>query len=157
MDVGERSCLSASPPYSTLIYHRYNPIPETEFYQTIFSRVYEQPPSADVEIIDSHRLAVLFLVFALGTLLDLDLPSLNSEATTYYQLGRAALSLDSILESQSIPAIQALVRASSTDIHGGLANPLLSAADESLHVPFIHRRAALGSDGSCGQNSAKCE
>lgn len=98
----------------TRLYYRhaawmYTPIPETEFYQTIFSRVYEQPPSADVEIIDSHRLAVLFLVFALGTLLDLDLPSLNSEATTYYQLGRAALSLDSILESQSIPAIQALL------------------------------------------------
>lgn len=59
---------------------------------------------------DSHRLAVLYMVLALGTLLDLDKPSLSAEATRYYQLGRASLSLDSVLESQSIPAIQALVR-----------------------------------------------
>ena len=86
----------------------YTPLPETEFYQTIFTYVYYQPPSAD-EIIHPHGLAVLFLVFALGTLLDLDLPYLHAEASQYYQLGRAALSLDSVLESQSIPAIQALV------------------------------------------------
>ena len=59
---------------------------------------------------DSHRLAVFCLVLALGALLDLDKPTLSADASQYYQLGRAVLSLDSILESQSIPAIQALVR-----------------------------------------------
>lgn len=59
---------------------------------------------------DSHRLAVLYMVLALGTLLDLDKPALSADATRYYQLGRAALSLDSVLEAQSIPGIQALVR-----------------------------------------------
>lgn len=59
---------------------------------------------------DSHRLAVLCLVLGLGALLDLEKPSLSAEAMRYYQLGRAALSVDSVLESQSIPAIQALVR-----------------------------------------------
>lgn len=58
---------------------------------------------------DAHRLAVLCFVLGLGALLDLEKPSLSAEAMRYYQLGRAALSLDSILESQSIPAIQALV------------------------------------------------
>ncbi|KAK7679489.1 hypothetical protein QCA50_017543 [Cerrena zonata] len=87
----------------------YTPIPETEFYQTVFCYVYYQPPSADVEIIHPHGLAVLFLVFALGSLLDLEQEYLHAEASQYYQLGRAALSLDSVLESQSIPAIQALL------------------------------------------------
>lgn len=58
---------------------------------------------------DAHQLAVLCFVLALGTLLDLEKPSLSAEAMHYYQLGRAALSVDSVLESQSIPAIQAVV------------------------------------------------
>ncbi len=58
---------------------------------------------------DAHQLAVLCFVLALGTLLDLEKPSLSAEAMRYYQLGRAALSVDSVLESQSIPAIQAVV------------------------------------------------
>ena len=89
---------------------RYTPIPEAEFEETIFSRVYDQRMETDPAPMDSHRLAVLCLVLGLGALLDLEKTSLSAEAMRYYQLGRAALSLDSILESQSIPAIQALVR-----------------------------------------------
>lgn len=79
-------------------------------YSTVFSRMYDQAWPEDQDPSDSHRLAVLYMVFALGTLMDLDKPYLSIEATQYYQLGRASLSLDSILEHQSIPAIQALVR-----------------------------------------------
>lgn len=85
-------------------------MPEADFYATIFSRfcdTSEAPP--DQDSIASHRLAVMYLVLALGTLLDLERPSFSPEATRYYQLGRAALSLDSVLESPSIPAVQALV------------------------------------------------
>ncbi len=64
----------------------------------------------DQDPTDSHRLAVLYMVFALGTLMDLDKSYLSLEATQYYQLARASLALDSILEHQSIPAVQALVR-----------------------------------------------
>lgn len=74
----------------------------------------------DQDPMDSHKLAILYLVLAMGMLLDLDKPPLSSEATRYYQLGRAALSLDSILEHQSIPAIQALVSSIYTDVHGRL-------------------------------------
>ncbi|KAI0716023.1 hypothetical protein C8T65DRAFT_642581 [Cerioporus squamosus] len=87
----------------------YTPIPEAEFEETIFSRVYDQRMDTDPAPLDSHRLAVLCLVLGLGALLDLDKPSLSAEAMRYYQLGRAALSVDSVLESQSIPAIQALI------------------------------------------------
>lgn len=89
---------------------RYTPIPDAEFYSTVLSRIYDQPISIDQDPVDSHRLAVLYMVLALGTLFDLDQPYLSVEATQYYQLARAALSLDSVLEHQTIPAIQALVR-----------------------------------------------
>jgi len=96
------------------IYYRhaawmYIPVPESEFYGTLLPRVYNQTLTADQDPIDSHRLAVVFMVLALGMLLDLDLPALSAQAMQYYQLGRTALSLDSILECQSIPAIQALL------------------------------------------------
>ncbi|KAI0953849.1 hypothetical protein AcV7_007263 [Taiwanofungus camphoratus] len=89
----------------------YTPVPEAEFYDNIFTRFYGHPvtPMLDQDPMDSHKLAILYLVLAMGMLLDLDKPPLSSEATRYYQLGRAALSLDSILEHQSIPAIQALI------------------------------------------------
>lgn len=75
----------------------------------MFSRIYDQGWPEDQDPNDSHRLAVLYMVFAVGALMDLDKPYLSLEATQYYQLARAALSLDSILEHQSIPALQALV------------------------------------------------
>ena len=61
--------------------------------------------------LESHKLAVLFFVFAMGKLLDLRGPDiLTQEAMRYYQIGRAALSLNGFLEARSIPAVQALVR-----------------------------------------------
>lgn len=49
------------------------------------------------------------MILAVGTLLDLDMPSHSPEAMQYFQIGRAALALDSVLEEQSITALQALV------------------------------------------------
>jgi len=46
------------------------------------------------------------MVLALGTLVDLDM---HAQATEYYQLGRAALAIDSVLEEPSMAGIQALV------------------------------------------------
>ena len=110
---------------------RYTPIPENEFYSTVLARIYDpnQPAGFDQDPIDSHRLAVLYMVFALGTLFDLEKPYLSVEATQYYQLARASLSIDSVLEHQTIPAIQALVSVFpylcgrpdfSSDVHGVL-------------------------------------
>ncbi len=47
-------------------------------------------------------------MLAIGALLDLDAPPHSYDANHYYQLGRAALSVDSVFEEQSITAIQAL-------------------------------------------------
>ncbi|KAI0788807.1 fungal-specific transcription factor domain-containing protein [Abortiporus biennis] len=88
----------------------YTPLPETEFYTSIFPRFYEQQQyTTEQDQFEAHRLAIMFMIFALGSLLDLERPALSAEATQFYQLARAALSLDSILESQSIPAVQALI------------------------------------------------
>jgi hypothetical protein len=51
---------------------------------------------------------VVYMMLAIGSLLDLEAPPQSYDANHYYQLGRAALSVDSIFEEQSIPAIQAL-------------------------------------------------
>lgn len=85
---------------------RYTPINELDFYESIFRPVYDPD---NHEVVGSHSLALLYMVLALGTLLDLDLPAHNPESMQFYQLGRAALAIDSVLEVQSIPGIQALV------------------------------------------------
>lgn len=107
--------------------------------------------------LDSHRLAILFLVLALGALLDLDSPALSQESMQYYHLGRASLSLDSILEFQSIPAIQALVCQNHTNEKIGINAPCASAIDVSLHVPLLHRRASVGTDGTGSETGPKRE
>lgn len=55
------------------------------------------------------------MVLAMGALMDLELPAHSPEAMQYYQLAKAALSINSVFEEQSIPGIQALV--SSLFIH----------------------------------------
>ena len=70
--------------------HRYTPIPESELYSSVFSRIYDPASAVDQDAADSHRLAVLYLVFALGTLMDLDEPYLSMASTQYYQLLRMA-------------------------------------------------------------------
>ncbi|KZT70724.1 hypothetical protein DAEQUDRAFT_724848 [Daedalea quercina L-15889] len=87
----------------------YTPIPEPEYNEVVFSRFYENAGWADQDPDYSHKMGILFLSFALGSLLDLDSTSSSDDVARYYQLGRAALCLDSILEHYTIPAIQALI------------------------------------------------
>jgi len=74
----------------------------------VFSRIYSGV-GLYRDSAEGHGLAVLYMILALGTLLDLDKPPNCPEATRFYQIGRAALSLNSVLEEESITAIQALV------------------------------------------------
>ncbi|EPT00931.1 hypothetical protein FOMPIDRAFT_1162266 [Fomitopsis schrenkii] len=87
----------------------YTPIPESEFNETVFSRFYKGAGYADQDPDYSHKLSVLFMVLAMGSLLNVEDSMPSPDAARYYQLGRAALSLDSILEHHTIPAIQALI------------------------------------------------
>lgn len=99
---------------------RYTPVPENDFLETVFRPVYDQGATYQGSG-SSHVLAVLLMVLAIGSLLDLERPATSPEAMQYYQLARAALALDSVIEEQSIPGIQALV-----DLH--VVHPLLSVS-----------------------------
>ena len=59
----------------------------------------------------SHDLALLFVIFCFGALTDVDLPPAphNSEAERYFQLTRAALNLEPVLERPpSVVTVQTL-------------------------------------------------
>ncbi|KAG6810865.1 hypothetical protein H0H92_010021 [Tricholoma furcatifolium] len=87
---------------------RYTPITENDLMEDIFRPVYDQDGAYQGSV-SAHSLAVLFMVFAMGTLLDPDRPACSQESMQYYQLARAALALNPVLEEQTIPGIQALL------------------------------------------------
>lgn len=55
-----------------------------------------------------HLLATLFLVLAVGAVVDLTLPPFSAEAEKYYRLGRAALALRSVFDSPELETVQAV-------------------------------------------------
>ncbi|KAF9059484.1 hypothetical protein BDP27DRAFT_1238729 [Rhodocollybia butyracea] len=85
----------------------YTPISKPEFYETVFRPIYDV--NAAFPNIGSHSLALIYMILAIGALLDLDQQSHSPAASRFYELGQAALAIDSVFEEQSIPAIQALV------------------------------------------------
>ncbi|TEB21845.1 hypothetical protein FA13DRAFT_1819353 [Coprinellus micaceus] len=85
----------------------YHPISERDF-EAIFQSIY----NANDEVqgpLPGCTLSVFFMVLAIGELLDLDLPPHSQEAMQHYQVARAAISLDSVLEEQTVTGIQALL------------------------------------------------
>ncbi|KAF9522689.1 fungal-specific transcription factor domain-containing protein [Crepidotus variabilis] len=103
----------------------YHPIKRPDLEQ-IYLQIYDPELSSSGPrpnvMIHSHSLAVLCMVLALGALVDLSKPKMSSESNQYFQLGRAALSLDSVLEEHSIHAIQALVLMSHFMFFGEMSN-----------------------------------
>ncbi|KAK0504722.1 hypothetical protein EDD18DRAFT_1126079 [Armillaria luteobubalina] len=73
----------------------------------------EPPP------LSCHKLAVLFLVFALGALVDLTLPPYNIEADNYFDLGCAALNLHHIFKRPEMATVQAVMLMTAYLSHGG--------------------------------------
>ena len=55
-----------------------------------------------------HDLALLFMVFAIGALVDLRQDPVNPEAEHYHQIARAAICLQPVLEKPSLVTIQTL-------------------------------------------------
>ncbi|KAG2369905.1 hypothetical protein BDR07DRAFT_1266057 [Suillus spraguei] len=118
------SLLSLLPPYprasalcETYMEHAawiFRPIQRDELIDDILSPVYALAQQRQNNTSESkadcpeHTIAVLYMVFAQGALMDLTLPSCNQEAEDYFHLGRVALSLRSVFESPTIHTIQAL-------------------------------------------------
>ncbi|EGO01060.1 hypothetical protein SERLA73DRAFT_51188 [Serpula lacrymans var. lacrymans S7.3] len=55
-----------------------------------------------------HDLALLFIVLAIGALVDFTLPPYNAEGQLYYRLARSALCLQPVLTNRSIVTVKAL-------------------------------------------------
>ncbi|KAG5645724.1 hypothetical protein DXG03_005419 [Asterophora parasitica] len=88
----------------------YNPISQESFDTQIYTQFYDLNvgPFANDHTL-CHRLSLLFMVLAIGSLMDTSLPAYNLEAEKYHQLARAALFTNSIFEEPTISAVQALV------------------------------------------------
>jgi hypothetical protein len=108
---------------------RYTPISEEDLHETIFRHIYDPEPNFEPQ--SSQNLGVFCMVLAIGILLDLDKPAHSAEAMSYYHLARAALSIDSILDVQTIAGIQALVNL--LRLYAGLSSHTLKTA---THVPL---------------------
>ncbi|KAH9975864.1 hypothetical protein BGW80DRAFT_1436388 [Lactifluus volemus] len=98
--------------YYTYAAWMYNPIALSEFNSTIYSVLYK-PQGAfatndEPTVVLSHRLSVMFMVLAIGSLMDARLPSYNVEAEKYHQLARAALFQNSVFDEPTLGAVQAL-------------------------------------------------
>lgn len=87
-----------------------------EIIEDILTPIYQyvkdtEDPTVTYELIppSPHKVAVLYILFALGALVDLTLPAYNAEAESYHQLARGALSLRSHFDSPEIATVQAVV------------------------------------------------
>lgn len=90
----------------------FRPIKREELLDSLIPEVYhtssiEHGPERKF-CLTPHTLATIFFIFALGALLDLNLPPYNSEAERYYDLGRAALSLRPVFDSPEVSTVQAV-------------------------------------------------
>jgi hypothetical protein len=85
-----------------------DPISVEEFDTIIFKAVYDRPWTDAPDFVGHHRLAVVFLVLALGSLFDPVLPMRSIDASKYYELACAALFGSCAVESPTIESIQAL-------------------------------------------------
>ncbi|KAJ4473715.1 fungal-specific transcription factor domain-containing protein [Lentinula aciculospora] len=87
----------------------YNPVSEDMFNYEVWSQFYEPNAGLPVDYpLVSHRLSVMFMVLAIGALVDTSLPPYNVDAEKYHQLAKAALFQDSFLDAPTINAVQAL-------------------------------------------------
>jgi len=142
------SLLSLLPPYprattlcETYIEHAawiFQPIRREELIDDILAPLYAlaQKRKNNISVPETeypaHTIAVLFMVFTQGALMDLTLPSCNQEAENYFQLGRIALSLRPVLEAPTTQTVQALALMGYCYSNGGNKRYTLDSAWSSI-------------------------
>ncbi|KAH8830894.1 hypothetical protein DL96DRAFT_1707686 [Flagelloscypha sp. PMI_526] len=105
------------------------------------------PADTPTTALHPHRCAVLFLVFALGSWVDLTQVNYWEDADKYYHLARACLTMQSIFEAPECATVQAIALLSSySDIRGHLSSmtlhpgwTLLSLASKIAQGLGLHR------------------
>ncbi|KAL0069011.1 hypothetical protein AAF712_004004 [Marasmius tenuissimus] len=83
-----------------------------------FQKDLPQVEGAKVLPISAHRLAILFFVLAIGSLVDLSLPPGSVQAEGFFELGKACLALNSVFVMPDLGTLQALVLAHLYYHHG---------------------------------------
>lgn len=85
------------------------------FDEEVWSQFYgQQAGRLTDDPIVFHRLSLMFIVLAIGSLMDMSLNAYNLEAEKYHQLSKAALFHSSLFDEPTLNAVQALV---SPDAH----------------------------------------
>jgi hypothetical protein len=93
----------------------FRPLKRDEIIDEVLTPIYNEKKereNAKLEAIhrtSPHKLAVMFMIFAQGALVDLTLPPYNAEAENYHHYARAALSLRSVFDSPAIETVQTIV------------------------------------------------
>jgi hypothetical protein len=93
----------------------FRPLKRDEIIDDVLTSIYnakkdrENPKSGATHDISPHKLAVMFMIFAQGALVDLTLPAYNAEAENYHHYARAALSLRPVFDSPAIETVQTIV------------------------------------------------
>ncbi|KAF7309613.1 Fungal-trans domain-containing protein [Mycena indigotica] len=86
----------------------YAPI-SPESFDEVYAQFYAPNPAMSTEQpLLTHRLALMFIVLAIGQLMDTNEPAYNLEAEKYHQLARAALFLHSFFDHATINTVQCL-------------------------------------------------
>ncbi|KAJ7282689.1 hypothetical protein C8J57DRAFT_1296122 [Mycena rebaudengoi] len=93
------------------------PILQDELIELV-TEVYE-PFHDGHHSVTTQKMAVLYLVFALASLVDLHLPPYSSEADHYFDLGCAAMSVKSLFEGPSVVTVLSLSLVAIYYAHGG--------------------------------------
>ncbi|KAF8573766.1 hypothetical protein K439DRAFT_1665694 [Ramaria rubella] len=107
------------PPYPQAVslsesYYKHSawcqdPLPREPFMTMIFNECYpDNTPAQSLQHVSSHRLSVLFMVFALGTLMDTHKPLCSIEAEEYHTLARACLCVEPVYDNSSLQAVQSM-------------------------------------------------
>ncbi|KAI5992554.1 fungal-specific transcription factor domain-containing protein [Pisolithus marmoratus] len=87
-----------------------------------------------------HQLALLFLIFAVGALLDPDQEPRNMDADFYHQVARAAICLQSVIDKPSLETVQALRLLS---LYNGVSGNELAGKETSTETWSLVALAAL--------------
>ncbi|EJD46867.1 hypothetical protein AURDEDRAFT_86868 [Auricularia subglabra TFB-10046 SS5] len=82
-------------------------ITKEDFTESIFARIYADavPSVADIT---PHELALFFMLLCIACMSDMRRPPYNVDASNYYQLARAAVGLDSVIDHPTLNAIRAI-------------------------------------------------
>ncbi|KAI0756452.1 hypothetical protein C8Q80DRAFT_1223696 [Daedaleopsis nitida] len=85
------------------------PLPREYVYTEIVQAIYQQPVDEYCHVTRKHALSLLFMIFALATLFNLNMPPYAAEAQEYYLLARIALRWAPPTYDTTLAAIQSIL------------------------------------------------